>query len=42
MIPPEIKTEVETEISAAEKLPKYMRIRKIRDLLYQVKSPHES
>jgi hypothetical protein len=42
LIPLEIKTEVETELAAAEKLPKYMRIRRIRDLLYQAKSPHES
>jgi hypothetical protein len=42
LIPPEIKTAVETELAAAEKLPKYMRIRKIRDLLNQAKSPLES
>jgi hypothetical protein len=42
LIPPEIKATVEAEIAAAENLPKYMRIRKIRDLLNAAKSPHDS
>lgn len=42
LMPPEIKIVVEQEIAAAEKLPKYMRIRKIRDSLNTAKSPHNS
>jgi hypothetical protein len=42
LIPPEIKTEVEAVLTAAETLPKYMRIRKIRELLNQARSAHES
>ncbi|HEV7924224.1 MAG TPA: hypothetical protein VGR14_02645 [Verrucomicrobiae bacterium] len=42
LIPLEVKTTVEKEIKAAEKLPKYMRIRKIRDLVNEARSAHET
>jgi hypothetical protein len=42
LIPPEIKTREEAELAAAEELPKYMRVRRIRDLLNEAKSLHES
>jgi hypothetical protein len=42
LIPPEVKTIIEAEIKEAEKLPKYMRIRKIRDLVNRAKAPIES
>jgi hypothetical protein len=42
LIPPEIKSAVEKEIQAAEKLPKYMRIRKLRDLVNKAKEPLET
>ena len=42
LIPPEIKAAVEAELTAAETLPKYMRIRKIRELMNQARSAHES
>jgi hypothetical protein len=41
LLPQEIKIAVEAELTAAGILPKYMRVRKIRDLLNQAKSPHE-
>src|ERR1019366_6514470 len=41
LIPPEIKATVEAALAAADKLPKYTRLRKIRDLMNQARSPHE-
>lgn len=42
LVPPEIKATVEAELAKADALSKYMRIRRIRDLMNQAKSPHES
>jgi len=41
LIPAEIKAAVEAALADADKLPKYMRLRKIRDFSNQARSPHE-
>ena len=41
MIPPEIKAAVEAEFADSEVMPKYLRIRRIRDLLNDARSPIE-
>jgi len=42
MVPAEIKATVETELSAVEAMPRYMRIRRMRDLVNQARAPDES
>ena len=41
MIPPEIKATVEAEFADSEVMPKYLRVRRIRDLLNDARSPLE-